>query len=58
MGVLLTLPLSSREGKGLESSAASLPGPEASASGWEIRSGEILVQSHTISGTSAVRPII
>lgn len=53
MGVLLTLPLSSREGNGLESAAAPRFGAEASAKGREI-----LIQSHTISGTSAVHPII
>lgn len=43
--MLLMLPLSSREGKGLESTAASLLGPEASAKGREIRSREILIDS-------------
>lgn len=59
MGVLLTLPLSSREGKGLENTADSVFGTEASAKGREIWSGENFNrQSQIISGTSAVCPII
>ena len=47
--MLLTLPLSSRERKGLESTAALLFGTEASAKGWEIWSRDILIDSPTSS---------
>lgn len=47
MGVLLTLPLSSREGAELESTVTSLFGTEASAEGWEIWSRDILIDSPT-----------
>lgn len=47
--MLLTLPLSSREGAELQSTAASLFGTEASAEGLEIWSGDILIGSPTLS---------
>lgn len=57
--MLLTLPLFSREGKMLESTAAALFSTEVSAEEKDAERGDSSMQSHIISGTPpAVHPIV